>query len=161
MAEHPSDDDTGTTVYAALTAFLRGQSMIFREEPEKRRVRFEYATHDEVWTTFAVAFEEDQQIAIYGVVPFAVSVERRPAATELVTRINYGHVIGNFELDLDDGELRFKTSLDFDGAELTAELLRQLFAANVAVMSHYLPAIQAVCLDGRAAAEALAAAGAS
>ncbi len=145
------------SVYAALVSFLTEQGLVFTEEPEEQRVRFEYATEDAAWSSFAVAFEEAQQVALYGVLPFAVGPERRADALELITRINYGQVIGNFEMDLDDGELRFKTSLDFDGAELTLELLRQLFAANVAVMSHYLPAILAVVLRSRDAQSALAA----
>lgn len=145
------------TVYGAITSFLTEQGLIFTEEPAQGRVRFEYASEEAAWSSFAVAFEEAQQVAIYGVLPFAVGPERRAAALELIARINYGHVIGNFEMDLDDGELRFKTSLDFEGAELTLGLLRQLFASNVAVMSHYLPAILAVVLRGRDPQAALAA----
>lgn len=160
MSEAISDDDepqTDGSVYSALTSFLREQGLIFREEAERQRVHFEYATKQAVWTTFGVAFEDDQQVAIYGVVPFAIRAERRAAALELLARINYGQVIGNFEMDLEDGEVRFKTSLDFDGAELTYNLLRQLFAANVSVMEHYLPVITAVCVEDRPVAHALAA----
>lgn len=154
-AEEPSE--LSPSVYSALVSFLTEQGLMFTEEPEQDRVRFEYATQDAAWSSFAVAFEEDQQVALYGVLPFAVGAERRADILELITRINYGQVIGNFEMDLDDGEVRFKTSIDFDGAELTLALLRQIFAANVAIMSHYLPALLAVALRGSEPVAALAA----
>jgi hypothetical protein len=36
----------------------------------------------------------------------------RSAIAELTTRINYARTVGNFELDMDDGEVRYKTYID-------------------------------------------------
>lgn len=147
-AEAANRPTSGSATYDALIRFLSAQGFLYTEEPAQGRVRFEYATEAAAWTTFAVAFEAAQQVAVYGVLPVPVGPERRAAALELLARINFGQVVGNFELNLDDGEIRFKTSLDFEGGELTFPLLRQLFAANVAMMEHYLPAILAVVLRG-------------
>lgn len=159
--ESAGESTSGSATYDTLTDFLSAQGLLFTEEPAQGRVRFEYATEAAAWTTFAVAFEEAQQVAIYGVLPISVGPERRAAALELLARINFGQVVGNFEMNLDDGEVRFKTSLDFEGGELTLPLLRQLFAANVAMMEHYVPAILAVVLRGREPSAALAALGES
>lgn len=50
-------------------------------------------------------------------------------------------VIGNFEMDLDDGEIRYKTSIDIDGDELTPDIIKRLVYANVTMMDEYLPGI--------------------
>jgi hypothetical protein len=150
------DEPSPTTVYATLVASLREQKWIFHEEREQHRVLIDYASAAGAWSTYAVAFEQSRQIAVYGVLPFAVDAEQRPAIVELITRLNFGQIVGNFEIDLDDGEVRFKTSLDFEDAELTTPLLRQLVRANIAMMEHHLQAFVAVAVGKVAVATALA-----
>jgi hypothetical protein len=50
-------------------------------------------------------------------------------------------------MDFDDGEIRYKTSIDVEGDLLTTDLIKQLVYANIMMMDHYLPGIQAV-IDG-------------
>jgi hypothetical protein len=145
-----------TTVFATIVRFFRGQPWAYREETERSLVSFEYAGQAGTWRTYTTAFEEAQQVAVYGVVPFAIEAEQRAAAAELITRINFGLVIGNFELDLSDGEVRYKTSLDFEGGRLTEPLLLQLVRSNLSVMEHYLPAFIAVSTRSSSAVDALA-----
>jgi len=56
-------------------------------------------------------------------------------------------IIGNFELDFADGEIRYKTSIDVKGDFLSFELIKQLVYANVTMMDEYLPGIISV-IDG-------------
>ena len=63
---------------------------------------------------------------------------------EFITRVNYGMVLGNFEMDYDDGEIRFKTSIDLEGAMLTDDLVKPLVYANCLMMDKYLPGIMQV-----------------
>jgi len=56
-------------------------------------------------------------------------------------------IIGNFELDFVDGEIRYKTSIDVQGDFLSFELIKQLVYANVMMMDEYLPGIMSV-IDG-------------
>jgi hypothetical protein len=107
------------------------------------------------WLCYAQAREEQQQFVFYSVCPAMVPAELRPAMAEFVTRANYGLIIGNFELDYRDGELRYKTSLDVEGADLNSELLRSLVYANVAMMDHYLPGIMAVLYGNVSPEEAI------
>jgi hypothetical protein len=53
-------------------------------------------------------------------------------------------IIGNFELDFADGEIRYKTSIDVKGDILSFELIKQLVYANVTMMDEYLPGIMSV-----------------
>ena len=64
-------------------------------------------------------------------------------------RANYGLHIGNFELDMGDGEVRFKTSIDTESTALSFELVRNVVYANVMQMDRYLPGLMAV-LGGQA-----------
>jgi hypothetical protein len=108
------------------------------------------------WSLFAATFEEDEQVAVYSVLPFNVPEERRVAASEAITRANYGLRLGNFELDFRDGEVRFKTSIDVEGGTLAEGQVRSLLYANVSVTERYLPAISAVVQSRAAPADAIA-----
>jgi hypothetical protein len=63
---------------------------------------------------------------------------------DFLTRANYGLIVGNFEMDLNDGEVRYKTSIDVEGDELTPALLRNLAYTNVKTMDRYLPGLMSV-----------------
>ena len=46
--------------------------------------------------------------------------------------------------DLDDGEIRYKTSLDAESTELTSDMIRNAVYANVLMMDKYLPGILSI-----------------
>ena len=79
---------------------------------------------------------------------------------EFITRANFGMVIGNFELDLSDGDLRFKVSTqvppgtDLGAIPHFARLYGRLIGSNLSMMDRYRPGIEAV-LKGTPPAEAI------
>lgn len=75
-------------------------------------------------------------------------MEKRPAVAEFLTRANYGLALGNFELDLDDGEINFKTILQAPATVLNTALLRPYLLIGVETINHYLPGLDRV-LSGR------------
>lgn len=82
--------------------------------------------------------DEDREIlAFYSYLPANVPPERFADMAEFITRANYGMRIGNFEMDYRDGELRYKTSLDIEGGELTSKLIENLLGANLSTMDRY------------------------
>ncbi|WP_228845463.1 YbjN domain-containing protein [Phototrophicus methaneseepsis] len=96
------------------------------------------------WTCFAQAREVQQQFVFYSVLPINVPKNKRQATAEFLTRANYGMIIGNFEMDYDDGEIRYKTSIDVEGEELTPPLIRQVVYSNVVITDRYLPGVMKV-----------------
>jgi hypothetical protein len=92
---------------------------------------------------YAKAREEDQFV-FYSICPVNAPENKRTAIAEFITRANYGTIIGNFELDYDDGEIRYKTSIDVEGSNLTFDLIKQLVYTNVTMMNEYLPGILSV-----------------
>jgi hypothetical protein len=99
------------------------------------------------WDVFVDVRETESQLTIYSVAPFNVPKEKLADMAEFQARINYGLIIGNFEMDWDDGEIRFKTSLDFKNDRLSDTLLGQLFNANLRNMNLFFPGLEAV-IDG-------------
>jgi hypothetical protein len=108
------------------------------------------------WNCYAQAREEQTQFLFYSVCPVNAPEERRLDVAEFLTRANYGLFIGNFELDLDDGEIRYKTSIDVEGDRLSVALVQQLVYANAFTMDRYLPGIMGVIYGDASPAEAIA-----
>ena len=106
------------------------------------------------WTFYAQAVEEQDLILLYSVCPLRVPEERRLEASSFLTRANYGLTAGNFELDFDDGEIRYKTVLQLSGEGLDAATMKRIVRANGIAMETYLPGIGAV-ITGTGAVPAL------
>lgn len=87
---------------------------------------------------------ELSQCMMYSSVSLRAPEVLRPAVVEYITRANWGLLVGNFEFDYGDGEVRFKTHVDFSGATLTNELLHSLVKNNIHTMDEYLPGLEAV-----------------
>jgi hypothetical protein len=96
------------------------------------------------WTCYALAREEEAQFVFFSVCPVNAPDNQRSNLSEFITRANFGLMIGNFEMDWDDGEIRFKTGIDVEGDRLTIALVRQVVYANVLMLDMYLPGLLSV-----------------
>ncbi|MBP0027348.1 MAG: YbjN domain-containing protein [Roseofilum sp. Guam] len=106
------------------------------------------------WRCYARIHEADKQFIFYSICPLAVEEEYRGLMAEFLTKANYGMILGNFELDFTDGEIRYKTSIDVENDRLSLALVRSLVYANVTIVDRYLPGIVAV-LEGSPVSDAI------
>ena len=104
---------------------------------------------------YAQTHEEQFIVFFYAICPVNVPEERRLAVAEFLTRANFGLKVGNFEMDMDDGEVRFKTSIDVEKAELTRALVSNLVYANVWTMDRYLPGVLTVIYGSESPLQAI------
>ncbi len=112
------------------------------------------AKHSSYQLVFDVK-EDSSQLIIYTIVPQHVPEAYRCEISEFLTRANYGIIIGNFELDFDDGEVRYKTSIDVEGGELTPAMVHQMTLYGISTTDRYFPGIMAVCYGGKSAQAAV------
>jgi hypothetical protein len=144
-----------TTLYESLQRFFADEGWAVALLPAQNMLQLRFAGENGEWNCVAQAREETAQFVFYSLFPGFAPENRKLAVAELLTRINYGLVIGNFELNFDDGHIRMKTSIDVEGQGLTSALIRPLVNANLLLMDTYFPPIQRV-IDGLAAQRALA-----
>lgn len=128
-------------IFTALVRFFAEEGWQVRWLQDTPVLSMPFEGDNGRWLCYAQAREEQQQAVFYSIAPFSVPVDRRLAVAEFITRANYGMILGNFELDFDDGEVRYKTSIDVDEAELATSLVRPLVYANVSIMDRYLPGL--------------------
>ena len=86
--------------------------------------------------------------------PVAAPQSKRLIVAEYLTWVNFGMRIGNMEMDMRDGEIRYKSSLDFQDEKLTRTWLRNSISAAVITMDRYLPGLLAILNDDKSAAQA-------
>jgi hypothetical protein len=105
---------------------------------------------------YAQARESQRQIVFYTIYPLRAPEDKRMQAAEFTARVNYGLVLGNLELDMNDGELRYKTSADVAAGPFTIQLLRSLMQINLSTADRYYPAFAAMLYGGATPADAVA-----
>lgn len=96
-----------------------------------------------------------EQLVFYAVATVNIPEEVRPAVAEFITRANYGLRIGNFEMDYADGEVRYKSSLDFEGELLTTGLIKHAVYPAVQTLDKYLPGLMKVAFGAQTPIEAI------
>lgn len=101
-----------------------------------------------------VVHEVASTLTCHSIVSHRVAEVDRLATMELVTA-NYGLLEGRFEMDLDDGEVRFTTSARVVGDVDVGGVLRHLLTFNLAVFAVYSASIEAVALGRASAREAI------
>lgn len=91
-------------------------------------------------------WEVDPDIRVYTYIDTRIYENKRATVAEFLTRANYNMPFGNFEFDMDEGEVRYKTSIAIGKniEFLTDEILEQLIWVNVSNMELYYPAIMRI-----------------
>lgn len=110
-------------------------------------------------TVYSFLFRVDEKLEIvccYARVGFRVPPEKRMDVCEALTRANYGLRVGNFEMDMDDGEIRYKASIDVEGGVLGETMVQNLVRASVASFDRYYPALMRVVWANTSPADAIA-----
>jgi hypothetical protein len=140
-------DAVGNTILSHLLNFFTEDDWSFTKLQGEPVLRLAFQGENGKWSCYAKAREEQQQFVFYSICPIVAPEEKRSVIAEFITRANYGMTIGNFELDFEDGEIRYKASIDVEGDRLTPALIKNLVYTNVMMMDEYLPGIKAV-IDG-------------
>jgi hypothetical protein len=96
------------------------------------------------WICLAQAIEEQKDFIFYSIYPKKIAKHRYLPIAEFLMRINELVNFGNFEMDLDDGEVRYKTSIRVKGHRLSHALIQPIVYRNITVMDIYIRAIEAV-----------------
>lgn len=77
--------------------------------------------------------EKNKLLAIYGILPFLIPESHQSAAMLLITQINYDMMIGNLEMDINDGEIRYKNAIDVEAVGLDDDILEHLLQSIIAM----------------------------
>ncbi|MDZ4670901.1 MAG: YbjN domain-containing protein [Phototrophicales bacterium] len=131
-------------IYEAIVRFFKDDDWNFYEMDDAPVLTMTFSGKNGRWTCYAQAREAQEQFVFYSVCPINAPKEKLAEVVEFITRANYGMIVGNFELDYNDGEIRYKTSIDIEGTDFPPVLVKQVVYANVVVVDRYLSGLMRV-----------------
>lgn len=137
MSEHPEFSGPFRTVLD----FVEGRNYVHTAHHAEQRVTLSLTgNHAEYRYQLRVSHGgEFLQITVH--YPFRIRSEKfRASVAELVARANYAMLLGKFELDLSDGEIRYHLSHLIEG-DLSVETVERLFFTALLTMERYFPAV--------------------
>lgn len=149
------ENRNGMQAFDLLTSFLDEDEWFPRRIEGKFAYSMSYSGKNGDLRCYAIVRVDLEEFLFYAVAPVKVPEEVRLSVSEYLTRANYGLRIGNFELDYSDGEVRYKSSLDFEGQNLTPQLIRNAIYPAVHTMDRYLPGLLRVSFGGATPHEAI------
>lgn len=86
--------------------------------------------------------DDEYKLLFLSFFPFKIPENRRNDISILLLKINYELFLGNFDIDFDDGEIRFKSSLFCEGMELSNATIHYIIETHIVVMETYVQTIQ-------------------
>ena len=141
-----------------VVGLFRAKDWEFEVDEESDLVRTGIEDDNGHWQVMAIASDDDDAVLILSLFPQKCPAHSRTPCADLLMRINFGMMIGCFEMDYDSGKIHFKATLPFARGNLNAALLENVVMLNLARMDRFLPAIMSVIYAGISPARALAAA---
>jgi hypothetical protein len=132
-------DETADSMRDALIAVRDRKNWDLDQLPDKLIWRTEAAGAEGSYTCYVQVDPELGQLVFYGIVPHTVAPEDRVESAVALAGVNYGLAVGNFELDLIDGELRFSTGIDVTGTRLEPIVLERMIDNALEMLDAYTP----------------------
>ena len=142
-------------IYRTMLTFFSDDDWAFTKLKGESTLQLGFQNEHGQWNCYAIARDKESQFLFYSVYPTTIPNHQQPTITEYLTRANHGLVQGNFEFDFDNGEIRYKTSLDTTHLSINPKAIQQLVYTNVTIMGHYLPGILAILKQDISATEAI------
>lgn len=141
--------------FAALGQFLTDDEWYPQQLEDKTIYRMYFNGDNGDLRCYAQIRVKLEQFLFYVIAPTKVIEDKRADVAEYITRANYGLRIGNFEMDYNDGEVRYKSSIDFEDTELNPVLIKHAIYPAVQTMDRYLPGLMQVMYGSKSPEEAI------
>ncbi len=143
------------SLFDAVVQFFEEDGWNFMEIASGEALKMGVSGNNGEYDCYAIIDEERQIFQFLSSFPVKVPENKRLLIAEFLTRVNYGISMGNFEMDFEDGNIRYKTSIDVEGDRLTPALVDNLVSMNVLMIDYYFPGIMKVIYGGVSPEEAI------
>ena len=154
-----ADENYSEDIASEVRGFLLDDNWNFDFDDEKGVFRFGVNIKGKMkHVNYFLPVREDSY-TVYAVSPINGDSEdpfMMSSLLEFICRANYGLRNGNFEVDMRDGEIRYKVFVDCDGGILPSrEIVRSSIIIPAMMFERYLPGLLDVIIKGTNAAEAI------
>ena len=158
MKKNDKTDFNEETALAFFARHLDEQKWNYHRVGDTATLFSGFNGDDALWDFNMCARQKGDGLFLLGVnsfIPNKARPERRAACAELLSRINFELSLGCFEMNHDDGEIRFRTSVVLPAADITSGVVEHLLRSNLAIVDQRLKQIMAVLYSNCTPTEAL------
>lgn len=138
-----------------IKAFLDSQQWQFTQIEGKNVLLFGIDGKNGNFQCIADLIEEEKRFIFFSIYGANTPLDKRQLMLELLNALNYRLFFGNFEMDLENGEIRFRTSILFNNIELNQNFIEELIMINIITMDKGLPSIKGLMFRDISIAQAL------
>lgn len=142
----------------AINSYLTDDEWHFSFDEKRGLFKFGLSLRGKIKKINYIIDVKDDEYVVYAFSPLGADEddkEMMSSLAEFVCRANYGLVNGNFELDMRDGEIRFKCFVDCDGITPTSEMVRNSIHCPAAMFKRYGTGIVDIIFGKSSAQEAV------
>ena len=154
-----ADDGYSQDIVDEIRGFLLDDDWKFDFDEERGIFRFGVNIDGKMKHVNYFVPVRDDSYTVYAISPVSADsddAEVMSAIAEFVCRANYGLRNGNFEVDMRDGEIRYKVFVDCDGGILPSrDVIRGSIIIPAMMFERYSPGLLDVIFKGSSAAEAI------
>ena len=124
------------------------------QKRDERSYTFGFRGRNNSYNFVARIGERNNTLCVYAIMPMQAPSEKLFEVAEFLHRANYGLILGNFEMDFRDGEIRYKVSIDIEDNQPNPDHINNMIDCALAMSDRYCPGVGAVIYAGKSAEEA-------
>jgi hypothetical protein len=142
-----------TGIFSTLIDYMEEEEWKYEILEGETIIRFHFKGRAGRLLCYGEVDEKKCWLIFYSYMPVNSPPDKMAQVAEFLTRANRGMRIGNFELDYDDGEIRYKTSIDVEGGELSNKMIDNLLRANLTTIDRYFAGLMELIYGDKPAEE--------
>ncbi len=141
--------------YEKLIQHLDEQHIGYWSNSDERSICADFRGAVGNYRIYARVDADDSLFQVFGNSPVRVPPGCRPAIAEVIARANCGLKVGKFEMNYDEGDLRFQAAHILTDDSLDDDTIRRLMGTAMAMLDIYLPAVLSVIYGNELPADAI------
>jgi hypothetical protein len=136
MADDPMLEPHTRNLMAVVRAMLEGNGYT-ATEMDATTVQLAIGNQHGIYQVYFTATDANDLVRVVSHYGSRVPVDRRAAVGEALTRINWRTSIGSFDMDLSDGDVRFRIGMDVEEGLLSQKMANNMLGFAMHMMERY------------------------
>jgi hypothetical protein len=125
------------SVLAVAKAYFLSRNQPY-EEVNDLTLKTEVERFGVSWNVLVYHNPKQETTMVYSILPELIEEESRSGVAEIIVNTNFQLGVGAFEMDMNDGEVRFRTSIAHKGHPINVTLFKNMFSMNIRTMSEFI-----------------------
>ncbi len=139
-----------------IIRFFQEDQWSFQRIEQKPVFRAGYRGEHGTWVCYIRIDVEQQKVLFHSLSGLNILPQFRFPVLHYLDLVNQQLSNGRFDVDIDNGDVLFKTTLDLADQDLTVDTIRSMAYENVRTMDRYFPGVVSVVHGGLSPETALA-----